>query len=464
MATGANFVLGLDLGTTSVKVCVVDIQSRKVVAKQSKDTQAGEGAEQDVSKIISAVHNCIGRIPRDLLKNVTSIGVCGQMHGVLLWNRETAWNTSTTNDRFELGKGQITSLYTWQDSRCTLEFLSEIPKPDSHLRIASGYGCATLLWKLKHEPEELSLYSCAGTIQDFLVSMLCDLNCPVMSVQNAASWGYFNTQEKTWNLEILKTVNFPIHLLPKVVNPGSVAGSLSKAWCGIPRGTQVLTALGDMQCSVLSTLANEIACTAVLNISTSAQLSFRMPADFTPPNTQSSIEYFPYFDDRYLAVAASLNGGNVMAAFVRMLQSWMQDLGFGVPQSLIWDKMLTLVKHANSAEQSMTIIPTLFGERHLSAVPAAEVFNINSGNISLGNVAKALFEGLVTNLHNMMSTTLLEQYGVTQLVGTGSALSRNQPLQQQVAAQYKNIPFKTVQEGDASYGAALATLAPMSPN
>ncbi len=60
--------------------------------------------------------------------------------------------------------------------------------------------------------------------------------------------------------------------------------------------------------------------------------------------------------------------------------------------------------------------------------------------------------------NSMMSTTLLEQYGVTQLVGTGSALSRNQPLQQQVALQYKNIPFKTVQEGDASYGAALAAL------
>ena len=398
MAISANLVLGLDLGTTSVKVSVIDIQSRKVVAKQSKDTQAGEGAEQDVSKIISAVHNCIGRIPRDLLKNVTKIGVCGQMHGVLLWNRETAWNT-TSSDRFELGKGPISSLYTWQDSRCSLEFLSEIPKPDSHLRIASGYGCATLLWKLKNEPEELSLYSCAGTIQDFLVSMLCDLESPVMSIQNAASWGYFNTQGKTWNLDILKTVNFPIHLLPKVIDSGSVAGTLSKTWCGIPRGTQVLTALGDMQCSVLSTLANEIVCTAVLNISTSAQLSFRMPADFILPDTQSSIEYFPYFDNRYLAVAASLNGGNVMASFVRMLQSWMQDLGFGVPQSLIWDKMLTLTKQSNSTEQAMTIIPTLFGERHLSRLPAAEVSNINSGNISLGNVAKALFEGLITNLH-----------------------------------------------------------------
>ncbi len=307
MATAANLVLGLDLGTTSVKVSVVDVHSRKVVAKQSKDTQAGEGAEQDVSKIISAVHNCIGRIPRDVLKNVTKIGVCGQMHGVLLWNKETAWTTSSS-DRFELGKGPFSSLYTWQDSRCSLEFLSEAPKPDSHLRIASGYGCATLLWKLKNEPEELSLYSCAGTIQDFLVSMLCDLDCPVMSIQNAASWGYFNTQEKTWNLDILKTVDFPIHLLPKVMDSGSVAGTLSKTWCGIPRGSEVLTALGDMQCSVLSTLANEIACTAVLNISTSAQLSFRMPADFTLPDTQTAIEYFPYFDNRYLAVAASLNG------------------------------------------------------------------------------------------------------------------------------------------------------------
>lgn len=401
MATTATLVLGLDLGTTSVKACLVDIQTRKVVAKQSKDTQAGEGAEQDVSKVVSAVHNCLGRIPRDLLKNVTKIGVCGQMHGILLWNQETAWNTlqNSSSERFELGKGPLSSLYTWQDSRCTPEFLSGLPKPDSHLRIATGYGCATLLWKLKNEPEELAMYCCAGTIQDFLVAMLCDLKSPVMSIQNAASWGYFNTQDKTWNLDILKSVDFPTHLLPKVVDPGSVAGTLSKSWYGIPSGTEVFTALGDMQCSVLSILASEPTCTAVLNISTSAQLSFPMPHDFTPPDTQSAIEFFPYFTNRYLAVAASLNGGNVMASFVRMLQSWMHDLGFGVPQGLIWDKMLTLAKQPTSTEQAMTIIPTLFGERHLSKMPAAEVSNITSQNINLRDVAKSLFEGLITNLH-----------------------------------------------------------------
>ena len=397
-----NYILGLDLGTTSVKVCLIDADSHKVIAKQSKDTQAGESAEQDVSKIISAVHNCLGRIPRDSFKNVTKIGVCGQMHGLVLWNQETAWNSSTnsTSDRFELGKGPISPLYTWQDTRCSLEFLSSLPKPDSHLRIATGYGCATLFWKLKNDPEELSLYSCAGTIQDFLVAMLCDLHSPIMSVQNAAGWGYFNTREKSWNVDLLKSSEFPIHLLPEVVDPGTVAGTLSKCWYGIPRGTPVLTALGDMQCSVLSTLANETTCTAVLNISTSAQLSFPMPADFIPPDTHSAIEYFPYFDNRYLAVAASLNGGNVMASFVRMLQSWMHDLGFGVPQGLIWDKMLTLAKQSTSStEHGMTIVPTLYGERHLSKTPAAEVSNITSQNINLSDVAKSLFDGLVVNLH-----------------------------------------------------------------
>jgi len=358
--------------------------------------------------IIKFFYSGLGRIPKDLLKNVTKIGLCGQMHGVMLWNPDSAWihaqsspsSDRKTSERYELGKGPISPLYTWQDARCSAEFLEALPKPDSHLRLATGYGCCTLLWKLKNESEEsLSQFACAGTIQDFFVAMMCEMEKPVMSIQNAASWGYFNTQTKEWNIDILKTVNFPVNLLPNVVDSGTVVGHLSKNWCGIPRGVDVLAALGDMQCSVLSIAADEQDRTAVLNISTSAQLSFPMPLDFTPPSTVSAIQYFPYFDNRYVAVAASLNGGNAMASFVRMIQSWMQDLGFGVPQSLIWDKMLSLAKHTESSEREMNIVPTLFGERHLSSLPAAHVSNITQHNISLGNVAKSLFSGLIVNLH-----------------------------------------------------------------
>lgn len=74
----------------------------------------------------------------------------------------------------------------------------------------------------------------------------------------------------------------------------------------------------------------EVLSFTVLNISTSAQLTYAMPADFKPPDfpqPASSISYFPYFEDSYLAVAASLNGGNVLASFVEILKLWMKDIG-----------------------------------------------------------------------------------------------------------------------------------------
>ena len=53
----------------------------------------------------------------------------------------------------------------------------------------------------------------------------------------------------------LKSANFPTHLLPVVVVPGAVAGKLQKPFLGIPAGIPVGVALGDFQCSVLSSIS-----------------------------------------------------------------------------------------------------------------------------------------------------------------------------------------------------------------
>lgn len=172
--------------------------------------------------------------------------------------------------------------------------------------------------------------------------MLCDLEVPVSSVQNAASWGYFNTQKKEWNIDILKEAGFPISFLPKVVMGGDCAGKLkTTAWNLVPEGCPVGAGLGDFQCSVYSALHSPYQ--AILNISTSAQLAFVMKDGFEPKslveieasgdtNKIGHVEYFPYFQGKYLAVAAALTGGNAMAAFVRMLQQWGVELGANVPQ------------------------------------------------------------------------------------------------------------------------------------
>lgn len=186
-----------------------------------------------------------------------------------------------------------------------------------------------------------------------MVAMLCDLDVPVMSMQNAASWGYFNTEKREWNTEILDKAGFPTRFLPKIELGGQYAGRCSAtAWLVIPEGTPVGAAMGDFQCSTYSTLARPDQ--AILNISTSAQLAFVMPDGFQPKslieqqaegtveqnspgdadNPECHVQYYPYFGGRYVATAAAMTGGNCLAAFVSMLQQWAVVLGCNVPQCM----------------------------------------------------------------------------------------------------------------------------------
>lgn len=47
--------------------------------------------------------------------------------------------------------------------------------------------------------------------------------------------------------------SFPAHLLPSVVRAPAIAGHLVADWHGIPQGTTIAVAMGDLQCSVLAT-------------------------------------------------------------------------------------------------------------------------------------------------------------------------------------------------------------------
>ena len=65
-----------------------------------------------------------------------------------------------------------------------------------------------------------------------------------------------------------------------------------------------------------------------------------MPPFFEAPNRV--VEYLPYLDNRYIAAAASLTGGNSLAAFVKMVQLWADALEIRIPRSKIWERILTL--------------------------------------------------------------------------------------------------------------------------
>ncbi|KAI5720408.1 hypothetical protein M8J77_006156 [Diaphorina citri] len=623
----SQVVLGIDIGTTSVKVCLIDANTREELSSESKDTQANipsahdsnPGAhEQNVRKIVSTLHNCILRLPKDHLKQVKHIGICGQMHGIVLW-RSPAWT-----DKFELINEHISNLITWQDTRCDHAYLTSLPRPDSHLRAYTGYGINTLLWYMQHEPQTVLQYTHAATIQDFIVAMLCDLQEPVMSNQNAASWGYFNCKLSTWNEQILRNhePSFPLHLLPKIQPSGTIVGTLTRDWLGINKDTPINVALGDLQCSVLATL--QYHSDAIVNISTSAQIAFidesfvpqdhyvnvdtgnneeternvtelketRGPGDTEakrgekinlertntkgvlkrqshisgesntsqneahgnldspgssgetnannlvdktseeatscdkqtnttrlcdgdidntldnasedqgydevdpvptrqtsernkaspqvrnepnrsnessssndqepPTSSQTHIEHFPYFHGKYIAVGASMNGGNCLATFVCTLQNWFKEFGFNVPQNQIWAKLINAsdpINHITRHHSTLRVTPTLLGDRHVIA-ESASVTHITIQNLGVTKLFVALCEGIINNIHDIMNRSVLHRSGINRIIGIGSCLTRNHILQHYIERIYglQLIVEQDQAMRDASYGAAISTI------
>ncbi|XP_048872877.1 sedoheptulokinase isoform X1 [Brienomyrus brachyistius] len=456
--TPTKYILGMDMGTTSVKVVLLDSHLRKVTDACSLPTTAdssnrnGNVMEQDPGKIIDTLNQCMTSLPRDKLRNVTKIGVSGQMHGVMFWKTKTAccWDQGDHGLMFRT-KG-VSQLITWQDGRCSSDFLSSLPKPDSHLNVTTGFGCATIFWYLQNRLEFLAEFTSAGTIHDYVVTMLCGLDRCLMSTQNAASWGYFNTSTNQWNLDILSSNGFPMELLPDPVAPGSCAGFTCSKWHGIPVGTPVGAALGDFQCAVYSCMVERT--DAVLNISTSAQLSFAMPAEFQPPRVpdpSSPVSYFPYFDGVFLAVAASLNGGNAVATFVDMLTAWMKELGVEISSSSIYSQMIEAGLNQNSSD--LKVRPTILGERHDTSCLGL-VSNILASNVSLGHVTRALCQGIVENIATMLPPQLLLESGVKRIVGSGSALIRNEVLRQEAERAFP-FPVQYSEDADSAVGVAM---------
>ena len=140
-----------------------------------------------------------------------------------------------------------------------------------------------------------------------------------------------------------------------------------------------------------------------------------------------------------------------------MLMSWMKDLGINnsLPSTdKLYQQILDCADKKGST--SLKVIPTLWGERH-TPDKRGQVSNLTSDNISLGDVSLALCQGLVENLQGMMSKEFLQSHGIQRIVGTGSALMKNQVLQKQVE-QVFGLPLVLIDSSEASVGAALAVI------
>ncbi len=350
----------------------------------------------------------------------------------------------------------VSRLVTWQDGRC-LEggWLTTLTSRTGAV-LRTGYGCATLAWLAEHG-ELPAQAAAAATVQDWVAARLCGLAKPVMDPTDAASWGLFDPARLCWDEGGVHAARFPRELLPAVVPSGCLIGRVTEEMgrsLGLPAGAHVSAALGDNQASLVATLRDPESELA-LTLGTGGQLSAVLPRGASR-DPGESFEYRPFPGGRFMAVAASLCGGSAWRWLASAVRGWLSELEL---PALAEDRIFALLNQrgaAAAAPQNLRIIPRFLGERWDPAL-RGRVEGISLDNFSLGQVARALADGICENLRDMLPAGLRQ--GRAILGGSGNALGRN-PLLRDAAERVFGIPL--VMAGiaeEAAVGAALTAAA-----
>ncbi len=93
-----SYVIGLDIGTSSLKLVIFNLTDNKIQLELKKSTQEARipngtdtylHNEQHVGVLIELIQTLFKEIPSELYQKFKGIQICGQMHGVVMWNTET---------------------------------------------------------------------------------------------------------------------------------------------------------------------------------------------------------------------------------------------------------------------------------------------------------------------------------------------------------------------------------------
>jgi len=155
--------LGIDLGTGSVKVAVVDddlsLRQQTEATYTVSSPQPG-WAESDPNDWRRAVESCLAEIADQLGGHpIDAVGLCGQMHGVVL-----------TDAQFQPLRPAI----LWADSRSARQARAMASAFDDH-RLAqlgsaavAGFAATSLRWVAEHEPTVFAQMRYAFQAKDWL--------------------------------------------------------------------------------------------------------------------------------------------------------------------------------------------------------------------------------------------------------------------------------------------------------
>ena len=397
-AESGDIFLGIDLGTSSCKVALVD-SSGNIIAMSVNSyplSVSGDGrAEQNPEDWWNAVVTGI----RDVVKSagtgkISSIGVTGQWSGTVA---------------VDMNGDPIAPAIVWMDTRGE-EIIREIsggfPSISGYrvdklvrwLRITGGApahsgkdSLAHILYIKRFMPEIYGMAYKFVEPKDFIVSRLTGKI--VASWDNVAllwSTDNRNSSHVVYNQRLIRMNSIDVSKLPDLVSPVSIVGTIREEVCnitGISSRASVIAGCGDTQCSLIGVGAvddNDVH----IYLGTSSWVTAHVPYKKTDifHNIASLPSAIP---GKYFIAAEQENACNCLEYVSKLLSIEGNDK---------YDIIDRECRASSACSNGLVFFPWLFGERAPVENPFLRGGFFNMGlNNNRSDMIRSVMEGVAMN-------------------------------------------------------------------
>ena len=435
--------LGIDLGTSELKLVLLDRQHRLVASVGERLTvqrPAPLHSEQSPADWWDAMARAMARLQAGqaaALAQVRAIGLSGQMHGAVLMD----------------AAGEVLRpAILWNDGRSGAECAElEAACPRLHAIAGNlampGFTAPKLLWVRRHEPEVFARTATVLLPKDWLRFMLTGERVGEMS--DAAGTLWLDVAERRWSAEVLAACGLTEAQMPRLVEGSEASGTLrpelAARW-GLPAGVIVAGGGGDNAASAVGIGAVRPG-EGFVSLGTSGVIF--LTSDRFRPNPASAMHAFCH------ALPGTWHQMSVMLSAANGL-SWVTRLVGAASEGALLEQVACL--SPEQRERAPLFLPYLNGERTPHNNPHAQgsFFGLTNEHdaAALGwSVIEGVTFGLLDGWH-ALGVQPGEVAGLT-LVGGGARSG----LWAQLLADAIGVPMVTRHGGEAGGALGAARLA-----
>ncbi|MDR0768853.1 MAG: carbohydrate kinase [Dysgonamonadaceae bacterium] len=442
------YLLGFDVGSSSVKVCLVEAESGKTVAQDFSPktempiiAEKPGWAEQNPEswwENLKLANESVLKQSGIAAGEIKAIGISWQMHGLVLVDKN---------------KQVLRPSIIWCDSRAVPygeKALQAIGKETclSHLLNSPGnFTAAKLAWIKENEPQIYKQIDKIMLPGDYIAMKLTDtIGITVEGLSEGVFWDF---KENRLSDAVLDYFDFDRNFIPETIPTFGIQGLVTVAAAeelGLKEGTPVCYRAGDQPNNALSLNVfnpGEIASTAGTSGVVYGVLGKVNYDPLSRVNTFAHVNHSP--EQTRLGVLLCING-------VGILNSWVKKNI--VTRGLSYGDMNALASQSPNGSKGLTIIPFGNGAERIleNREPGCSIHGINFNIHNQADIIRAAQEGIVFSFQYGME--IMKSMGMdVSLIRAGNANMFLSPLFRQTLATISGATIELF-DTDGAAGAA----------